>query len=470
MTMAAFSAALEVVANLYDSFLTILLCTLYFGSRFEGWRRNACFAAGVAAFAGVMAWLNSYSVFEGFGGIFYSLVIVLYAWAALEGGIFQKLFFSLFWNCVLMLSGFGVVLFLSLSGLCPPEEVVRYGSPSRALCLVCCMALRAVLARAILCFSHRRRIGRDTGGRREHLIWILYLSGFFLLGTALFGVVFETITGGQNVQFLPILYCGLLALLALIFISFRQADERESRRKEREYLEESLARQDAYICSLSGLKQELQEMNRELQDTMGAVGGLLACGREEDALRRLEQFDGELERFGTFAVYTANDGLNGAVTKAVQDCRRDGVRFTYRIMGSVGRFSSPDLGILLCNLLDNAREGSLKGPGKPSVDLTITNFRGYLKCALENTVNRGLLESNPGFGTDKDDKINHGFGIKSIRRIVELYDGVSKSELICRENGWVLRQELLLGFPRTEGVKTPDQAEKAAGDQEISGV
>lgn len=39
-----------------------------------------------------MAWLNSYSVFEGIGGIFYSLVIVLYAWAALEGGIFQKLF------------------------------------------------------------------------------------------------------------------------------------------------------------------------------------------------------------------------------------------------------------------------------------------------------------------------------------------------------------------------------------------
>ena len=113
MTMAAFSAALEVVANLYDSFLTILLCTLYFGSRFEGAMSAvlvgivaeyglqgvffACFAAGVAAFAGVMAWLNSYSVFEGFGGIFYSLVIVLYAWAALEGGIFQKLFFSLFW-------------------------------------------------------------------------------------------------------------------------------------------------------------------------------------------------------------------------------------------------------------------------------------------------------------------------------------------------------------------------------------
>lgn len=29
MTMAAYSAALEVVANLYDSFLTILLCTLF---------------------------------------------------------------------------------------------------------------------------------------------------------------------------------------------------------------------------------------------------------------------------------------------------------------------------------------------------------------------------------------------------------------------------------------------------------
>ncbi|WP_352427207.1 GHKL domain-containing protein, partial [Enterocloster asparagiformis] len=109
-------------------------------------------------------------------------------------------------------------------------------------------------------------------------------------------------------------------------------------------------------------------------------------------------------------------------------------------------------------------------PGKPSVDLAITNFRGYLRCTLENTVNRDLLESNPGFGTDKDDKINHGFGIKSIRRIVELYDGASKSELICRENGWVLRQELLLGFPRTERFKSPQESEKAAGDHGISGV
>lgn len=134
-------AALEVVANLYDSFLTIFLCTLYFGSRFEGWRQKRLPLPRRAAFAGVMAWLNSYSVFEGFGGIFYSLVIVLYAWVALEGGIFQKLFFSLFWNCVLMLSGFGVVLFLSLSGLCPPEEWSATASVPGPVS-VCCMALR----------------------------------------------------------------------------------------------------------------------------------------------------------------------------------------------------------------------------------------------------------------------------------------------------------------------------------------
>ena len=90
MTMAAYSAALEVVANLYDSFLTILLCTLFFGSRFEGWRRNACFAAGAAAFAGVMAWLNSYSVFEGIGGIFYSLVIFSTPGRPLRAGFFRN--------------------------------------------------------------------------------------------------------------------------------------------------------------------------------------------------------------------------------------------------------------------------------------------------------------------------------------------------------------------------------------------
>lgn len=252
----------------------------------------------------------------------------------------------------------------------------------------------------------------------------------------------------SNAQFLMVLYCGLLALLAAVLVAFRQADERGKKQREREYLEESRARQNAHIRSLSRARQELEELNRELQETMGAIGGLLAAGEEEAALRRLEAFDGELERFGAFAVYTANDGVSGAVTRAIQDCRRDGVKFTCRIMGSVGRFPSPDLGILLCNLLDNAREGSLKAPGQRWVDLVLTNFRGYLKCVLENTVDHALLAANPGFGTDKDDKINHGLGLKSIHRIVELYDGVSRHELIRREDGsWILRQELLLRFP-----------------------
>lgn len=446
--MAVFSLSMEVFAIFYDCFVAILVCTLLFGPRFAGPKQNACFAAGFLAFIGVMAWLNSHSVFEGLGGIFYSVVLFLYSLTALEGGIFQKAFFSLFWNCVMILSGFGVMLFLDLSGLYAPEEVIRYGSAGRALCLILCMVLRSLLMWLILFIGRHRQLFQERGRLRANLVWILCLLGFFLLSVTLFGVVFENVNGSLSMRFLPVLYCGLLALLAVLIVTFRQADAREQKQREREYLEKSRARQDTYIRSLSEVRQELEQLNRELDETMAAVGGLLAKAGVQEALTRLEQFDGELERFDAFAVNTANDGVNGAVTKAVQDCRRDGVRFTYRIMGSVGRFPSPDLGILLCNLLDNAREGCLKAPGDRSVDLVIVNFRGYLRCALENTVDYSLLKSNPGLKTDKRDKANHGFGLKSIQRVVELYDGVSRWETFQRESGeWVLRHELLLRFP-----------------------
>ncbi|MCD7909127.1 MAG: hypothetical protein LUH04_15865, partial [Clostridium sp.] len=91
--MAVFSLSMEVFAVFYDCFTAILVCTLFFGPRFAGRKQNACFAAGFLAFMGVMAWLNFHSVFEGLGGIFYSVVLILYSLAALEGGIFQKAFF-----------------------------------------------------------------------------------------------------------------------------------------------------------------------------------------------------------------------------------------------------------------------------------------------------------------------------------------------------------------------------------------
>lgn len=90
-----------------------------------------------------------------------------------------------------------------------------------------------------------------------------------------------------------------------------------------------------------------------------------------------------------------------------------------------------DLNVVLGNLLDNAIDASVQTKEK-ELKITMKLDKGVLFLNICNSC-RGIAEGKRSIlETTKSDKMNHGIGLKNVRRIVEKYHG--DMEFLC-ENG-----------------------------------
>lgn len=83
-----------------------------------------------------------------------------------------------------------------------------------------------------------------------------------------------------------------------------------------------------------------------------------------------------------------------------------------------------DFIVVLGNLLDNAIEASARcDRGKRRVELSILNINEMFIMKLRNTSASRPRQKNGRFVSNKKDRNRHGFGIESVKRIVEKYEG-----------------------------------------------
>lgn len=92
-----------------------------------------------------------------------------------------------------------------------------------------------------------------------------------------------------------------------------------------------------------------------------------------------------------------------------------------------------DLNVLLGNLLDNAIDASMQTEDK-KLKITIKLDKGVLFLNICNSCQRIADGGSDFWETTKEDKINHGIGLKNVRRIVEKYHG---DITFLYENGFV---------------------------------
>ncbi len=121
-----------------------------------------------------------------------------------------------------------------------------------------------------------------------------------------------------------------------------------------------------------------------------------------------------------------NEFLNAILCRYQNDCRERGISFHTDIRSNTVSFiEENDLTSLFCNLLDNAVESASKQTSsfievnvlrKPQTDLTIITMVNSCRVNPFSTAGGKLVST-------KKDATRHGFGIKSIKRIVAKYNG-----------------------------------------------
>lgn len=88
-------------------------------------------------------------------------------------------------------------------------------------------------------------------------------------------------------------------------------------------------------------------------------------------------------------------------------------------------FKEQEICSMFGNLIDNAIEASKKLKiEEKKIYITIEKKKQMIYIEIKNEVEEEPIKRNNKFITLKEDKNLHGYGLKSVQRIVEKYDGI----------------------------------------------
>lgn len=267
----------------------------------------------------------------------------------------------------------------------------------------------------------------------------LRLSPSFVVAICVFPftslVVSIILIGGYGANMVPsIAVLGALAIILLsaaniiIYILFERfvkeqgeknelALEQTKLRLESEYLKDLVERQTRAGKAMHDLKNQLFAIRQLLKDDYDV-------GRQ-----KIDEICDAVNAFQN-AVYTGESEIDALINSKVRAFTNTEFYCECYISG-FGGIDRIDLCVVLGNLLDNAAESCAKtGGGK--IRLKFLQHSNMLNIILSNTFAGEVEIKDCVPETSKENALAHGFGLKSVRSIVQKYKGDMR---ISAENG-----------------------------------
>lgn len=126
------------------------------------------------------------------------------------------------------------------------------------------------------------------------------------------------------------------------------------------------------------------------------------------------------------SIKTGNEVLNIVLTEKSLLCNKNKISLSCMVDASgLTQFSEGDLYALFGNILDNAIEAvsKISDVERRCIGLHVQSFPGFVSIMTDNYYEGDITFKNGLPVTIKNNRFDHGFGLKSIRLISEKYDG-----------------------------------------------
>lgn len=169
-------------------------------------------------------------------------------------------------------------------------------------------------------------------------------------------------------------------------------------------------------------KESIDAINIKCHDLKHQIHNLRKTGQVDAAY--LDDLERSISIYNS-ALHTGNEMLDIVLTEKRLHCAAHDIQFTCMADGSGLNFiETADISSLFGNILDNAIECEMKLPAEERfIHLSVRVVNQLLMIHAENRFGDSLKFRNGVPLTTKADKDSHGFGMMSIRHIVEKYSG-----------------------------------------------
>ena len=275
-----------------------------------------------------------------------------------------------------------------------------------------------LLAKRILVKETEPKSGQAALG---YLLAVLFIGR--ILGT-LASVGFTSAeTGLLRIILLYDMLLSASLLVAQVLI-FRQS------RYRRELAMESQLRQQQYQQFLL-FQESVETIRHKCHDLKHLIAALQQEGCTDRSGPLLQEMQTAVSRYDA-SINTGNNTLDALLSKTWNSCEQRSIQWTCMADGAALDFMDPfDLYILLGNALDNAVEclTSIPEPEKRFLSVNIRRKGGLALLCLRNYCDHALNFEQGLPVTTKAQKEEHGYGTRSIREIVEKYNGQLTAKL-----------------------------------------
>lgn len=187
------------------------------------------------------------------------------------------------------------------------------------------------------------------------------------------------------------------------------------------------------------LQKDYQNLNRiytanarlyhDLHNHLEIIRSGIRQGRTEDALRYLDELQEPIRNI-TGTVWTGDEAIDYLLNSKLSVMKQEGIATGVNIEFPPNtNIRSVDLTAVIGNLLDNALEAVKACEEKRFINLTIRRINHMLIIKVENSYAKEIVLKNGIPETTKEDKVHHGWGLKSVRAAAEQYDGTLETSI-----------------------------------------
>lgn len=168
-------------------------------------------------------------------------------------------------------------------------------------------------------------------------------------------------------------------------------------------------------------KETIDVINTKCHDLKKMLSGMLSGNIES---KDINAINNQLAIYDSI-VKTGNDYLDVVLTDKSLYCESKDIRLTVMADAEKLNFlSDMEIYSVFGNILDNAVEAVINlEPEKRVISLSVKGNDGILCIHSDNYYKTPVEQSGGVFKTSKKDKTQHGFGLLSIKRVVEKYGG-----------------------------------------------
>ena len=279
--------------------------------------------------------------------------------------------------------------------------------------------------------------------KRNLMMYLLMIVILSIISSLCGGVVDWVVTGFKdvpelsNIRVLLQYFCiGVSILYCIAFLIFNIQFSMVSTLRREKQFQSSVMAEKSRQYELS--KSSIEIINRRCHDLKHQIKAL-RFAKEEEKNELFSETEKAIMIYDC-GINTDNEVLNVLLTEKSLYCLDRNIRLSCNInTQGIDKIQAIDLYTMLGNAIDNAIESvsELKDPDKRTISINIGTQGGLLYFQIENYYEGKIKFKNGMPLTNKKDKENHGIGLKSIKFIVEKYDG---SLLIKNDDGiFILR-------------------------------